>query len=342
MEFDSTFANSLRDVLPALDNAASVEADGFWVNEIRHDPFLSLSTAASHISTSERFNGRCPIIGTGVAVALARSPMLLAQNAWDLAAVTNGRFWLGLGSQIKSHIEGRFGMPWGDPLGRMREYVLALRAIWESFQTSKRLRFSGRHYRLDLMTPFFNPGPIAHPKIPIGLAAVGPKMARLAGEVADFVALHPFCTLPYLQSVLIPAIQAGLESSGRPTHSLTVVGAVFVISGDDQCRQRLTDDVRQQIAFYGSTPAYAAVLAAIGQENLAKELHRLSLRGRWPDMLSIIDDAVLKEFAVCDSWDNIKPKIHRKFGKYYHRTVLSIGIEDWRRLDFISSYASGQ
>src|SRR5664280_1298444 len=251
--------------------------DGVWSSETARDPLLPLAAAAVGTASAR--------LGTAITVAFARSPMTLAYTANDLQQASAGRMVLGLGSQVRAHIARRFSMPWGKPVPQMREYVAALRAIWRAWNEQSALRFEGEYYRHTLMTPVFSPPPNPFGPPPIVLAAVGPSMTRLAGQVADGLLVHPFSTERYLREVTLPAFAAGLERAGRPRSEVEVIHPGFVVvrtgRGDDESR---IEAVRSQVAFYGSTPAYRSVLDLHGWGDLADELNRLSLSpdpARW-------------------------------------------------------------
>ncbi len=289
------------DLADLAESAAAAGFDGFWTAEVDHDPFLPLAVAADR--------GVSMTLGTAIAVAFARSPMTLAHTAWDLAAATGGRFVLGLGTQIRAHVVGRFAMPWSAPVGRMRDFVGALRAIWTSWQTGERLRYRSDKYRLSLMTPFFDPGPMGHPDVPIYLAAVGPGMARLVGEVADGIHVHPFHTRRYLDEVVVPAIVAGATKAERETDTISFVAPLFVVTGrDDQETERAAAITRSQIAFYASTPAYAPVLETHGWD-VGERLNAMSKRGEWEAMADLVDDEMLQEVAVVAAPDQVAGEI---------------------------------
>ena len=265
--------------------------DGCWTGEIDHDPFLPLLLAAEHTSRLE--------VGTSIAVAFARSPMTVANMAWDLQAYSGGRFNLGLGSQIRPHIERRFSMPWSHPARRMREYVEALRAIWTAWQDGGRLDFRGDFYSHTLMTPMFTPQPLSCPFPKVFLAAVGEAMTTVCGEVADGLIGHAFTTKRYTDEVTTPALVAGLDAAGRKRSDVEVACPVFIVTGEtEEAMAAAAVGVRKQLAFYGSTPAYRAVLELHGWGDLHTELHRLSKQGGWDAMGELIDDDVLGEFAV--------------------------------------------
>ena len=273
--------------IPAIARAA--EAMGFrglWSNETVHDPFLPGALIAEHSSRLE--------FGTAVAIAFARSPATLAYTAWDLAQASGGRFILGLGTQVKAHIERRFGMPWPDSVtGKLREQIAAIRAFWDTWQTGAPLKFRGEYYKISLMSPFFNPGPIKHPHIPIYLAGVNTGLARLAGEVADGFQVHPFHTPRYLSEVLLPAIRQGADRAGREAQSIQVAATAFTATTPQE-----KDFIRQQISFYASTPSYRRVMALHGWEATAEQLSGLAAHGNWGEMPALVDDDMLDTFAV--------------------------------------------
>jgi probable F420-dependent oxidoreductase len=265
--------------------------DGCWTAEVNHDPFLPLVLAAEHTLRIE--------LGTSIAVAFARNPMTVANNSWDLQAYSQGRFILGLGSQIQAHIEKRFSMPWSHPVRRMREFVLALRAIWSAWTDGTRLRFEGEFYTHKLMTPMFTPEPQPYGFPKVFVAAVGEAMTEMCGEVTDGMLAHAFTTKRYLDEVTKPALQRGLLRAGRNRREFQVACPVFVVTGDDDTElEAAAGGTRAQIAFYGSTPAYRKVLELHGWGHLHTELHKLSLQGEWDAMGALIDDEILDAFAV--------------------------------------------
>lgn len=282
-----------------FDGAASVE--------VNHDPFLPLVLAAEH---TQRIG-----LLTSIAVAFARNPMTVAQLGHDLNAYSRGRLALGLGSQIRPHITRRFSMPWSAPAARMREFVLAMRAIWRSWYHGAPLDFRGEHYQHTLMTPVFVPGDREHGAPRVLLAAVGPRMTEVAGEVADGLVAHAFTTPRYLREVTIPAVERGLVRAGRGRESIEVACPVFAISGETPAaRDAQREAVRAQIAFYASTPAYRPVLELHGWESVGEGLHRLSVSGRWGEMGARITDDMLGELAVEAAPDRLGAEIRRRFG----------------------------
>lgn len=283
--------------------ARAAEADGMaglWTAETSHDPFLPLAIAAEHTTRLE--------LGTAVAVAFARSPLTLAATAWDLAALSRGRFMLGLGSQVRAHVERRFGMSWsGRPVAQMREYVAVLRAAWKSWQGGTRPSFRGEFYRLTLMTPFFDPGPIAHPRVPVYLAGVGPGMVRLAGEVADGLVVHPLHSRAYLADVVLPAVREGASGAGRPPTAVVLAGSVIVATTDSEVAA-----ARRTIAFYASTPTYRPVLEHHGWGAVANALAEHARHGRWDRMATEVSDEMLEAFAVLASPADWRSALERR------------------------------
>ena len=281
--------------------------------ETGSDPFLPLLLAAE---ATERVD-----LVTAIAVAFARSPMTTAATANDIHRASGGRFILGLGSQIKPHIERRFSMPWSKPAARMREFISALHAIWACWNEGTKLDFRGDFYTHTLMTPFFNPGPNPHGRPKVYLAAVGDLMTAVAGEVTDGILVHPFTTERYLREVTLPGLEKGAAKVGRAVDEIDVVGPVFIVTGDDDKQRQSADDfVRNQIAFYGSTPAYRPVLELHGWGDLQTELNTLSKQGEWVQMAALIDDDMLNTFAiVADSPADIAPALLKRYGDVVDR-----------------------
>ena len=263
---------------------------GLWVTETQVDPMLPLAVAAASTTRLR--------LGTGITVALARSPMVTAMDAWALQRASRGRFDLGLGTQVKAHIERRFSMPFDRPAKRIAEYVAALRHIWGAFQGDHRLGFKGDFYRFDLMSPFFDPGPIEHPRIPLYLAAVNDGMFRVAGEVADGIEAHPFSTPAYLREVALPAVAAGLARRGRTLDALTVACPVFTLVESSPTFAADLAYVRGQIGFYGSTPTYRAVLAHHGWEAIGEKLSDLARARKFPELPELVTEPMLDAFVT--------------------------------------------
>ncbi|HEV8470433.1 MAG TPA: TIGR03617 family F420-dependent LLM class oxidoreductase [Candidatus Limnocylindria bacterium] len=294
----------------AGDDASAIEAKGFhglWVAETQVDPLLPLAVAAVRTSDLR--------LGTAIAIAFARSPMVMAMDAWALQRASRGRLDLGLGTQVRAHVERRFAMPYDRPAARIREYVQALRHIWGAFQHEHRLSYSGEFYRFDLMSPFFDPGPIAHPRVAVYLAAVNEGMFRVAAEVADGIVAHPFSTASYLREIAIPAMARGLTRADRERADITVACPVFTLV--DASPTRATDEayVRQQIAFYGSTPTYRAVLAHHGWTRIGEELSLLMRAGRLAELPGLVTDAMLDAFVTrAATYEDLGRRLQERYG----------------------------
>ncbi|MBW3668333.1 MAG: LLM class F420-dependent oxidoreductase [Actinobacteria bacterium] len=306
MKIDGVVPSDLRRAADAARRAEAAGYDGVWSAETNADPFLPLVLTAEHTERVE--------IGTGIAVAFARSPMTTAQLAHNLNGYSGGRFLLGLGSQIKPHIEKRFSMPWSHPAARMREFILAMRAIWDCWDNGTKLDFRGEFYQHTLMTPFFTPPASQHGTPKVFLAAVGEKMTEVAGEVADGMLVHGFTTERYLREVTIPAIERGAAKAGATRADRELSLPAFVVTGRDEAEMKTAADaVRAQIAFYGSTPAYRGVLELHGWGDLQTELNGLSKQGQWQAMGEAIDDEVLNTFAVVAEPDDVPGGLRKRF-----------------------------
>jgi len=294
--------------------------DGAATAETGHDPFLPLAAAAGVTKTLE--------LGTSIAVAFARTPMTLAATANDLHFATNGRFTLGLGSQIKPHIERRFSMPWSHPAPRMREFILALRAIWHSWNTGEKLDFRGEFYTHTLMTPFFSPGPNPHGAPKVTLAAVGDKMTEVAGEVADGIILHPFTTAEYVHAVTIPALERGFERGAKNRADFEIAYPVFVVTGtDDESWEKARTGTKRQIAFYGSTPGYRGVLEQHGWGDIGDEMNKLSKKGEWVAMGDLVTDDMLETFAIVAAPGDVAAGIADRWGGTVDRIAFDAPYE---------------
>jgi probable F420-dependent oxidoreductase len=286
--------------------AAGLGYDGLFSAETAHDPFIPLALAAEAAPDLT--------IGTAIAVAFPRSPMVTAQVAWDLAAMSEGRFILGLGTQVKPHIVRRFGVEWTTASARLRDYIDALRAIWTSFQTGESLRFESDDYRLTLLTPFFNPGPIDHPDVPIAIAGVGPHLARLAGERCQGFHVHPFHTVRYIDDVVLPNIAAGAAEHGRQPSETQLISTVFVVTGRDEAEMEAAmAAAKQQMAFYASTPTYRIVLETHGWD-FGERLNQMSRRGEWESMAAVIPEEVVAEVGIVAEPDGVGPAIKARYG----------------------------
>lgn len=299
----------------AGDDAKRAEEAGYsavWTAETSHDPFFPLALAAPTTSSIT--------LGTSIAVAFARNPMILANIGYDLNALSNGRFVMGLGSQIKPHITKRFSMEWSKPAARMREMVQAMRAIWDAWETGDRLEFRGDFYTHTLMTPFFDPGPNPGGVPRVFIAAVGPLMTEVAGEVCDGMFAHPFTTAEYIKDVTLPAIHAGQAKSGRSAADFELQLPAFVVTGrTEEEKDKAAKALRGQISFYGSTPAYRGVLEHHGWGDLQTELNAASKRGEWEVMANMIDDEILNTFAVVAEPDKVAAGLRDRFGDSVQR-----------------------
>ncbi len=296
----------LNDAAAAARAAEGAGFDGFITMENRHDPFLALAVAA--IAT-ERIE-----LATGIAIAFARSPMSVANIAWDLQRASAGRFVVGLGSQVRAHNERRFSVPWSPPAPRLVEYCEALRAIWRCWRGEEKLDFQGEHYTFTLMTPNFVPPPTGTPMPAVTLAAVGPAMLRVAGRVADGVRLHPFCTRKYFEDTILPRIEAGLVESPLARADFEISGGGFIATGPDEATvAERREWVRYRVAFYGSTKAYWPVLAAHGLEDLGAKLLAHSRAGTWDEMATEITDDILDLFCAAAPHESIAAAVDARF-----------------------------
>jgi probable F420-dependent oxidoreductase len=296
-----------REAAQAARDAEAAGFDAVATVELGHDPFTPLALAAL---ATERVE-----LTPSAAVAFPRSPTVLAGLAWDLHANSGGRFVLGLGSQVKGHNERRFGIPWTAPAPRLRDYVLALRAIWRCWETRGRLNFQSPHYNLSLMTPDFSPEPTGLPMVPVTIAAVGDAMLRVAGQVADGVRLHPLCSRRYLQEICMPQITEGMRRSGRSRLHFDMHGGGFVCTGPDE--QTVADEMnkaRRRIGFYGSTRSYLPILTLHGLQDVGLKLHRMSVEGAWDRMAAEISDDTVRIFAACGTYDELPRAIEQRFG----------------------------
>lgn len=304
MKLDAALpAITLKQVPHSATAAEAIGFAGLWTQETRHDPFLPHALIASHTRQIQ--------MGTGVAISFARSPATLAYTAWDLAEQSDGRFMLGLGTQVKAHIERRFGMEWPDSVtGKLREQILAIRAFWNTWQNGAPLNFRGKYYKITLISPFFNPGPIAHPNIPIYIAGVNTHLAHLAGELCQGFHVHPLHTRPYLQEILLPAIQAGAQKNDLGLADVEVVATAFAATTSQE-----REYCRQQISFYAATPSYRAVLNLHGWGEVGAQLSALAARGKWDQMPALITDDILDEFCT---WGNTPTELAAALHKRYH------------------------
>jgi len=292
--------------------AKAAEADGYSLlitNENKHDPFLPLAIGAVETERIE--------LATAIAISFSRSPMAVANASWDLNEASRGRFILGLGTQVKAHNERRFSVPWTPPAPRMREYILGLKAIWRCWRHGETLAFEGEHYRFTLMPPYFVPESQGLRIPPVTLAAVGPVMLRVAGEVADGVRLHPFCTQAYIERMVLPELRKGMDRSSRTRETFEISGGGFLATGaTDEEVHRAREWVRGRVGFYGSTPAYYPVLEVHGLQDLGLKLNRMTREGQWDKLADEVSDDVLDLFAASGRHDQIKDVIARRFAPF--------------------------
>jgi probable F420-dependent oxidoreductase len=288
---------------------------GLWTSETRHDAFLPLAIAANETERIE--------LGTAVAIAFSRSPMEVAQTAWDLQDLSGGRFILGLGTQVKAHVRRRFSMPWERPVARLREYILALRAIWGSFRSEGPLSFEGEFYNHTLMTPFFNPGPIENPEVPIYVAGVNTSLGRLAGELCEGFHVHPFHSPEYVRRTVQPAVAEGARRGGRDPDEVELATSVFVVTGQSGAQiEERREEMRTQISFYASTPTYRTVLEAHGWEEVGERLGRLARDNRWDEMPDLISDEMLGAFAVEAAPGEVRDALEERYEGLIDRLAL--------------------
>ena len=332
MKFDTWLIHHDLQAMPGL--TRTIEAmgfDGLWTAESGNNPFFPLVLAAEH---SQQIR-----LGTDIAVAFPRSPTILAHLAWDLAKYSNGRFILGLGAQVKAHIERRYGLTWEKPIRRMRETVEALRAIWDSWQNSTRLKYEGEFFNLSLMTPFFSGGPLDVPRPPVYISAINKGMLRLAGQVADGVHSHPFHSVKYLREYAWPYINEGLVENGRGREDFTAVISIFAIPTDGQKAAGVYEkEAKEQLAFYMSTPAYRIVLDMHGWAGLGERLSQLARRGDWAEMPTLMSDEIMDTFAITGKWGELPQLVQARYEaenlidriNYYIPFVPGEDDEGWR------------
>jgi probable F420-dependent oxidoreductase len=323
MQLDAYGASlALEDTGPVARRVEELGFSGMWFTESKRPPFLSCAVATTVTSSIT--------LGTAIAVAFPRSPMITAQSAWELGRASRGRFSLGLGSQVKAHIERRFSMPFEHPGPKLREYVLALRAIWRAFQGEEPLAFEGDFYRFSLLTDFFSPGPSDYPDIPISIAGVNRGMARLAGEVCDGFHVHPFHSRRYLEEVVRPAIHEGATKNGRDPGACEIFCPVFTIVGDteSECADQ-REAVRRQISFYGSTRTYRPVFDLHDWGDASEQLHRLMAKGDHDGMAAVITDEMLDAYAVTATWDDLAASLVRRYDGLADRVFPYGPAQEW-------------
>lgn len=321
MKIDVVLTEPFLSDIPKL--STIVEETGFnclWTSETKHNPFLPLVLAAENTKKME--------LGTAITVALARSPTVIAYTSWDLAQLSNGRFILGLGTQVRGHIQRRFGMEWNSPIEKLQEMILAIRSIWNSWQNQIPLNFKGKYFHLNLMTPFFNPGPIETPNIPIYIAGVNKKLCKTAGSLCDGFHIHPLHTQKYIQDFIIPNIQLGAEEANRSVKDVTLSGSAFVITGpDEKSINKQKEFVRSQIAFYASTPSYAKVFELHGWSQISTELNKLVSLGNFKEMASLITDEMLETISIIGEPNEIAPLALKKYNGLLDRINFYIPFE---------------
>lgn len=301
---------NLLDIPTAARAAEEIGFDAIWTSETQHEPFLPLAIAAEHTSRIE--------LGTSIAVAYARSPTNLAHIAWDLQNASRGRFILGLGTQVKAHVERRFGMTWDERVApKFRDFILAMRAVWGAWQGDGRVNYRGEFYKITLMTPFFNPGPIEHPHIPIYIAGVNEHLCRLAGEVCEGFHVHPFHTPKYIREIVLPNIELGAQKGQRSRQDVQLSSAIFTATNEVE-----REAARQQISFYASTPTYRTVLEVHGWGEVGEKLSALAARGKWNEMPGLISDEILDEVAVIAPADELPVRIKTRYAGLLDRITF--------------------
>ncbi len=321
MKFDASFGSAKLSQAAAVAQAAeALGIDGLWSMETAHNPFLPLALAAANTQRIE--------LGTSIALAFPRSPMITAQLAWDLADLSGGRFILGMGTQVKAHITKRFSTTWDSPGPRLREYILSLRAIWDSFQNNTPLNFKGEFYKFSLLTPFFSPGRIEKPAVPIHIAGVNAYLCQLAGELCQGFHVHPFHTVRYVREAILPNIEKGLVKAGRKRQDIQLTSAAFVVTGEtERDMENAKGAVKSQIAFYASTPSYEPVLAVHGWEGVGQTLNALARQGQWAEMADAVPDDMLHEFAVVAPYDQLAQRVCERYQGLLDRIAYYLEFE---------------
>lgn len=316
MKFDTMLREfDLSRVPTHVQRFSNLGIDGLWTFEAEHDPFLPLAVAAA---TSKELE-----LGTNISVAFGRSPFAMAQVAWDLQATTKGRFHLGLGTQVRAHVERRFSMPFDQPAKRLADYIRCVRSIWDTFQNGTRPSYKGEFYQFTLMNPFFNPGAIEKPRIPIWIAGVNTGMCRVAGEVGDGFHVHPMHSAGYIKDIIRPAISLGASSENRAAEEISLYAPVFAVTGNTQAEWDASEaEIRRQISFYASTPNYRAVLEYHGAGGIAKELSAKARAGEWRQMASLIPDFLVEEFAVVAKPTDLAKKLRERYDGLLDRVSL--------------------
>ena len=315
MKIDGPFYAQLDNAADEAKRLAAIGYDGVYTLEGSWDPFLPLTLASEHAPDLS--------IATGIAVAFPRNPSHIAYQAWDLQKFSKGKFMLGIGSQIKTHIEKRFGINFNPPATRMREYILAVKAFFECWQHGGPLNFEGQYYRHTLMTPMFNPGPNPYGVPPILLGALGPRMTEVAGEVADGLIVHPFNSMPFLEERALPAVQRGLDKASRQRDNFIMQINAIVITGETEAAyQAAEQSVKGLLGFYASTPAYIPPMEAVGLADLQPSLNALSKAGKWDQLADHIDENFLEAFCTRGEPHEIAAKLKAKYGQYADRLAI--------------------
>lgn len=315
MKIDGPFYAQMSGAAEEAKRLAGIGYDGVYSLEGSWDPFFPLALASEHAPELD--------IATGIAVAFPRNPSHIAYQAWDLQTFSKGKFSLGIGSQIKAHIEKRFGVEFSPPAARMREYILAVKAFFDCWQNGSKLNFEGKYYRHTLMTPMFNPGPNEYGVPPIMLGALGPKMTEVAGEVADGLIVHPFNSMPFLEEKALPAVKLGLEKSGRSMDDFCLqVNAIIITGETEEQYQAAEKSVKDLLGFYASTPAYAPPMAAVGLGDLQPKMNALSKQGKWDELANHVDDHFVDAFCTRGKPEEIAGKLKQKYGAYADRLAI--------------------
>lgn len=311
----------IRDFAKSAAVAEEAGLDAVLVEETKDDPFQLLALGATTTTSIG--------LGTSVAMAFPRSPTITAMSAWSLQKVSNGRFVLGLGTQVRAHVQRRFGLDWSAPAPWMRDYVGALRAVWRCWQYGEPLDYRSDHYSLNLMVPLFNPGPIEHPDIPIHVTAIGPNMCALAGEVADGVRLHPVCTTSFIDDEVLPAVERGAARAGRTLDGFEVCMKPLVgCAPDSDTLERVAETVRARVAFYLSTPSYRRTFEHHGWGDIAREASELSRAQRWDDLPGVVTDEMLHTVATIGTYDDIADKLRDRYLGRVDRIEFSIPVRN--------------
>lgn len=325
------FPGSLKNFSATARYLEDLGFDALWTLETQHNPFFPLILSAEHTRTMK--------LGTSIAVAFPRSPMVMAHIAWDLQEFSGGRFILGLGTQVRGHIERRFSVQWESPGPRLREIILALRAIWDCWQNGSPLKFQGKFYSFTLMTPFFDPGPIRDPEIPIFIGGLNRYMCTLAGELCQGIHIHPLHTVKFIREAIVPRIKEGADKAGRNYREVSLSTAAFVATGGDkESVEKAKEKIRSQIAFYSSTRNYFPVLEMHGWGETARALQKKSVAGDWEGMAAEISDEMLDEFAIIGTYAELAAKIHEKYDGVIDRLSLYDCVptpaeeKEWRRI----------